>query len=456
MRILKISTLMFSQSLTLLLNLSIQIILAKYYSTKDTGVYFSIFALTNILSTIGLYGINKYYIYIKSKSNNISTQHIKDISQIFICINIICMITLLVWGNLKFPEYPLFIIGNMLVILLSSLIAIITSIVQIKNKVSIISILQMLTPFIKVMGLLIGFYILNNYFRGYSLIVILLSLLSISILYKSYISKYKINLLDMNGDYFSIFKTLTPYACLNILFTIYTQGNTFYLGILETPEKAAYFAIAYLFVNTIFIFPTSIYQKVLAHRLLRLVYNDRLTFNRVYASLQELVILSSSVCIILVYIFSDDIITLLFGEKYFESIKVLNYLLLFVPFRLITVSIGTILSTNENIMKRIQSEIILCFINIVVNFTFIPLFGIVGAIASVIITEFFLAVFFTLIIEKNYKVHVNRYTYLSFVPICILIILNVNLSVMILVELFVLILIFRSIKRRIKFVWKNI
>lgn len=455
MRSLKISLLFFSQIIALTLNLSVQIILANIYSTKDTGVYFSIFALTNILSSIGLFGINKYYLYFKSKYKIIPNEHAKVILHIYIIINVICIGVLLIWGSIQFPNYPLFILSNTLILILTSIIAILTSIVQMKNKITVISIFQMLIPIIKVIGLFLGFYVYSEFFKGYSIIVILLILLSLYILYKNYIKKYSFNIRSFDGEYFKTFKILIPYAFLNIFFTIYTQGNTFYIGILESPEKAAYFAIAYLFVNTIFIFPTSIYQKVLAHRLLGLIYNNTPLFKRIYISLQELIILLASICMFTLFIFSNDLILLLFGEKYQESIEILNLILLIVPFRLITISIGTILSTNENIINRIKAEIILCFINIGINFTLIPIWGIEGAIVSVIITEVLLAIFFTIIIEKKYKVSINRYTYLALVPICILIIFDINILIISIVEISVLMLTFNPIKRRIKFLWKN-
>ncbi|WP_016911241.1 MATE family efflux transporter [Mammaliicoccus vitulinus] len=456
MKLLKVFLLISSQFITLILNLSVQIILANVYSTKDTGVYFAIFALTNILSSIGLFGINKYYIYIKSRNNSISVEHAKVISQLFILINFICVISLLTWGLLRFPEYSFFIIGNTLILVLTSVIAVLTSIIQMNNKITIISIFQLLIPSIKVIGLFLGFYICSQFFKGYSIIVIFLSLGTLYILHINYIKKYKVNIRNLDGDYYNTFKTLIPYAFLNIFFTIYTQGNTFYIGVLETSEKAAYFAIAYLFVNTIFIFPTAIYQRILAHRLLRLIYKNIDLFKKNYIALQELIILLASVCMFFMYLFSENIIIALFGNKYFESIYILKLLLLIIPFRLITISIGTILSTNENIYKRIRAEILICIVNIGVNFTLIPILGINGAIISVIITEVLLAIFFTYIIEKKYEVQINRITYISILPIIILIVLNANNFHTLAIELLCLLVSYIPIKRRIIFLWKNL
>lgn len=457
MRLVKFTLLMLSQFITLFLNLLIQIILAHNYSTKDTGVYFSIFALTNILISIGLFGINKYYIYIKSKDNIVPALHVNAIVKLFIITNIISIIILIVWGGLKFPEYIFFIISNALMAILTNVIAILTSFIQMKNKIATISIFQLIIPIIKASGLIFGIYIIYHHnFNGYSLFVSIFSLILLYFFYMIYFREYKIEDISINKEHIKIFIEIIPYALLSILFTTYTQGNTFYIGILETPEKAAYFAIAYMFINTIFIFPIVLYQKILAHRILKLIYNNLSLFKENYVALQELVILASSFCMICIYIFSDFLIITLFGDKYYESIRILNLLLLIVPFRLITISIGTILSTNENIYKRIGAEFLICIINIVLNFLLIPVFGVNGAIISVIITEVVLSMLFTYIIEQRYKVHIDRILYLSFIPICLVIMLNESIFRTLIIGLLCLVIFYIPIKRRIQFLWKNL
>ncbi|WP_206748478.1 hypothetical protein, partial [Staphylococcus cohnii] len=64
MKILQIGILLCSQVLSLIFNFFVQIILAKFYGVDETGTYFSIISLMNIMSIIGLFGINNYYIYL--------------------------------------------------------------------------------------------------------------------------------------------------------------------------------------------------------------------------------------------------------------------------------------------------------------------------------------------------------------------------------------------------------
>src|SRR5699024_12508618 len=125
MKIYNIGLLTVSQILSLLFNFFVQIILANYYGIEETGTYFSIISLMNIMSVVGLFGINKYYIYIKSSGIKIDKQLLKNLMIIYIYLNIICGLILFSIGYIRFPDYILFIISCVILMILTNSIAII-------------------------------------------------------------------------------------------------------------------------------------------------------------------------------------------------------------------------------------------------------------------------------------------------------------------------------------------
>ncbi|PTF33084.1 hypothetical protein BUY25_12755, partial [Staphylococcus cohnii] len=139
---------------------------------------------------------------------------------------------------------------------------------------------------------------------------------------------------------FKTIKVLFPYVLLSAIFVLYTQGNTLYLGLLTSTKAAAYFGISYLFLNTIFIFPTVIYQKVLAHKLMYYLFNDFKKFEFYYKKIQEVLILFAGITMLTIYFIADKLIVILFGSEYIESIFILKVLVMLIPFRLITLSIS--------------------------------------------------------------------------------------------------------------------
>lgn len=147
MKIYKVGGLLLSQVLSLLFNFFVQILLAKFYGIEETGTYFSIISLMNIMSVIGLFGINKYYIYIKSARVNFDNDLLKSLIIIYINLNVFCAVILFTIAYFRFPEYILFIISCMFLMVLTNSIAIISSLIQINDKIIEISLLHLIVPF---------------------------------------------------------------------------------------------------------------------------------------------------------------------------------------------------------------------------------------------------------------------------------------------------------------------
>ncbi|MHD0397956.1 MATE family efflux transporter [Staphylococcus simulans] len=446
----KILTLSSSQLLAIILNFSIQIILAKLYGKDEAGIYFSIISLMNILSVVGLFGINKYYIFLKSKDNNIGTDVIQNMIQIFLFMNVSATFILVIISSVRFPEYLLFNVSSMFLIILTNGIAILTSIIQIDGKVQKVSLLQIIIPLLRVIGLLLGAIVLQKYFEGYSFIVIIISLIAIYFVFKSITRNLSFKKSKNDKRILDTFNHLIPYAALSITFILYTQGNTFYIGLLSSPENAAVFGLAYLFLNTIFIFPTAIYQKLLAHKLLNLMYNSQKEFKKLFSTLQELLILISSVIILVIYLASGLIITIFFGESYSDSIRILQLLSLVIPLRLLSISIGTVLSNDDYIRDRIKAEIVVTIINVISNIALINLIGLYGAIISVLITELILSFSLANVVKEKMKIPVNYSLYLPLLLVVIMVVIKLPMLYVIAIGSVIILFLIKPVLKRMR------
>ena len=90
-----------------------------------------------------------------------------------------------------------------------------------------------------------------------------------------------------------------------------------------------------------------------------------------------------------------------FGEDYIKSVEILQLLAFIIPFRLLSISIGTVLSTDDYIKERIKSRNICNNFEFLINLILIKLIGVRGAIVSAILTEFILSL--SLQGDKNLK-----------------------------------------------------
>lgn len=456
MKIYKILSLWASQLITLVLNFLVQVILANYYSVEDTGNFIAITYLMNILSTLGMFGINNYYIYKKAKDGYLNKQAINSLLKIFIIFNVLCAVIFMMIGYINYSQYMLLIISSTLMMVLSGMVNVAVVIEQFKEKLVTISIFQIIIPFIKVSGLVIGIAILNHLVVGYSLYTILINIILIIGFILFYVrniqNSKKID--DPKTTMKGLIVVLAPYAFLNVFFLLYTQGNTLYVNLFSSPRNSAYFAISYLILNTIFIFPTAIFQRVLSHRLIGLIFNERDLFVRFFQKTQEFLILVSGPMILIIFIMSHYLIVPIFGERYESSIEILNLLIISIPFRFMTISIGNILNTDEHIKKRISLEIVVTIVNFLLNVSLIHLIGIKGAIISVVATELLLAIGYSMIVRNLFGIKNHWYIYLSFLPIVISIAVGANIWLVIAIEIITLIIIFNSIRKRGVYIWK--
>ncbi|MBO1206154.1 MATE family efflux transporter [Staphylococcus xylosus] len=455
MKFYKIIILTTSQIFTLLFNFFVQVILAKYYGISETGTYFSLISLMNIMSVVGLFGINKYYIYIKSANIKIDDFITKNLMLVYIVLNIICGLLLFIIGYIRFPDYILFTISCMFLMILTNSIAIISSVIQINDKIINISFLNLIVPFLKVSGLIIGMVFVGHLLIGYSIYITLFSIIILTLFTLIYIKKNKEIMKQPKTNIKHTIRTLIPYALLNIFFLIYTQGNTFYLGILSSTHQAAYFGISYLFLNTIFIFPTAVYQKILAHKMIYFLFNNVQLFKLYYKSIQELLLSFSILAMLCIYFLSDWLILLFFGNEYKESIEILKLLVIIIPFRLMTISIGTILSNDKYIKSRLHIEILVTFLNAIINFSLIPFWGINGALTSVIITEISIAVLFEKTVNNDFNIKLNKSIYLLLILSLSVIFIKFNLFIEVIIVALVLLISFKMIFERVKSLWKG-
>lgn len=455
MRIFNIGTLLLSQVLSLLFNFFVQIILAKYYGINETGTYFSLISLMNIMSVVGLFGINKYYIYIKSANVKIDDHLMKNLMFIYIFLNIFCGLLLFTIGYVRFPDYILFIISCIVLMILTNSIAIISSIIQINDRIINISLLHLIVPFLKVSGLLLGIMFIGRFLTTYSIYILLLSTSIIILFVLLYLWKIKEIIKQPKGKIKNTFKILIPYALLNIFFIFYTQGNTFYLGVLSSTNHAAYFGISYLFLNTIFIFPTAIYQKILAHKMIYFLFNNVYLFKLYYKTIQELLIVFSGLAMLCIYFLAEWIIVSFFGTEYKESIKILKVLVVIIPFRLITISIGTILSNDKYIKNRLSIEVLVTILNIIINFSLIPLLGVNGAIISVIVTEIIIAILFERTVNHDFDIKINKSVYLLLISCLFVMFIKFNLIIKVILIIVIVLIAFKIIFDRVKILWKR-
>ncbi len=103
-----------------------------------------------------------------------------------------------------------------------------------------------------------------------------------------------------------------------------------------------------------------------------------------------------------IFMYARNIVLLIYGLEYAESIVAIKILCLFVFLRFINITSGTLLSSIDRQGARVFGQGVVAFINIVLNLILIPKYGFIGAgIATITSESFFLVTYSYFIIREN-------------------------------------------------------
>lgn len=180
----------------------------------------------------------------------------------------------------------------------------------------------------------------------------------------------------------------SAYLRINILLLSFIQG-TIYTGIFQN---------AFYFFSSLSFLPIN-FGRVFLPRLYKTDFNTRKKeFQFAFDVYTKILAVMSIFITTIFYLFSRDIILLIYGEKYLASADVLQIVAFAIPF-MFNVS-GTIITSLDLQRYRTRVQAIALIINIISNLIFINLFKTEGAAITVVITYAFL--FF------SYNIFLNR------------------------------------------------
>lgn len=186
----------------------------------------------------------------------------------------------------------------------------------------------------------------------------------------------------------SLIKYTIPFGIGSIFVMAYDRIDVLFLQLLRSNTEVAIYSVAY-----------SIYRNssIISGIILMQVYNNysiKFIKDRCFAKISilkdgSLLFILSVILIFIYFIFGYAIITLLFGKNFHDSSKVLYYLSFALPFLFLNNFTGVLLNSSRNEKLTMTTTFIGFIINVTINLILIPKLGIMGAVLSTILTEFF-------------------------------------------------------------------
>lgn len=383
----------------------LRILLSRNLSITDFGLFYSILAFLGFVAIFARLGLDSALVRLISEFNVKNKQKVSKIAfQLTILMfffHVVAFLPFLVFSNeitiVLFHKANGLVFGLLILsTIVSSLIISLRSIFQSLGKIfemAVIEFLRLIVIFILIfvfginLNLVAYFYLISSVVVFFVLLIPNLNIFKISFLEKHVL--------------LSAFVVGMPIFIASFGLVILNYTDTILLAYFRSMKDVAIYQVAlptarlithFIVAITTIMFPlfVDMYVKYGKEKI-------SVALNR----LMKISMLLTAPIAVLFISFPDIIIRILFGGKYIDAVLALQWLsvstFIFLVYML---SYTTLISIGK---QKLTMKIVLCSsgLNFFMNLIFIPYFGIIGAVASTIISQLFMSVVSCYFVNKH-------------------------------------------------------
>jgi len=183
---------------------------------------------------------------------------------------------------------------------------------------------------------------------------------------------------------------------------IYTRTDQVMLKYLVGNEAVGNYAVA-IKVSELFYFIPLLITQSLFPKIVEMKQKSEKEYFYFLEKIYKLLVWSSIPIALGLFIFSDFIVSTLYGEQYKQASEVLSILAFAIIFNAIGTITTKVLYVEHYERKYLYRSILGMFVNIGLNFYFIPIYGIQGAAISTMITLFIIYYIYDILDKDLHK-----------------------------------------------------
>ena len=409
--IIALFSLFLGTALTALAALFTTIILAKHTTTEIFGNYSAIIATVTILTPMGGFGIAQYWLKLFGQHGDYGILWIKK-SIIYICFStIFIFLALSIWFAITADSNYLILVSILSSFILFKSVGteIINSTLQIEGKYVFLASWQLFQSSFILIIILISIYFfnisLNELIISFMYLpVVIMSVLMTVFLLRKFITNRNKNI-DLNKliqlkkkenpSIINILKESAPFGFSGLFSLTYSQIGIVFVRHIEGADAAAYYSVALTFFIAAMLVPITIYHKFLLPKLHKWAFHDEKKFEKSFYLGNKIMFVLGVLAFLFLWFFSPYFVDLLFGEKYFPSIYLLQMVAINIPLVYIASSAGSLLVTRNHMKTKVYYMGAASILSLILMAPMINNFGTVGAIyANIVSNIFILAMYF--------------------------------------------------------------
>jgi O-antigen/teichoic acid export membrane protein len=169
------------------------------------------------------------------------------------------------------------------------------------------------------------------------------------------------------------------YGMSAVLYPVFFQISTVLLKYLHSDAQAGLYGIGLSIMTAIYLIPTTIYQKFLIAKLHRWAAHDKPKFWMVYRKGNIAMFAFGALIGLFMAATAPWLVPLVFGHAYTPVVKILMVLAPCVPIRFLSLSMGSVLLTENHMRYRVFAMGLAALVVIGLNLLMIPRFQALGA-----------------------------------------------------------------------------
>lgn len=208
---------------------------------------------------------------------------------------------------------------------------------------------------------------------------------------------------------FTKFKEFLNFAFIfglgNVIQNSLYRLNVMLVPVLTAPIYGGFFSNAFIFFSSIIFVPGGLGRVLISYLYKHKEDNNKYQF--VYDIYSKILIVLSFYISIITFFYAEDIIILIYGNKFLPSAQ---------PLRIIALAIPSLFIISDSIMtgmdkqkERTRILIKALIINVILNAVLIKFFSMTGAAVAVIATQVFLSLSYTWYLKKNKIIKFRRH-----------------------------------------------
>jgi O-antigen/teichoic acid export membrane protein len=170
-----------------------------------------------------------------------------------------------------------------------------------------------------------------------------------------------------------------PFGVSSLLFYAYGQSGLVIVSHLGTSQDVGVYSVAVTILTALYLLPTVLFQKLLMPRLHRWAASGDERLERVYRDGNKWMFASGVALAGIAALLAPFAIPLVFGRQYEQSVNVVMLMTLSTPFRFLTVSASSVMTTRNLIHVRNGCAFAALLFSVIAGVIGVLLAGIVGA-----------------------------------------------------------------------------